>query len=174
MKFSEIASRLTGVSCPIFGVSWTAPAAEVTVARRVIAFLEDRRVLFNDDSIETPQYCVKSVLDIRGYLTTEIQQMADGELCANLRGMRAACRKFLDAVDEGGSGRVIRHALDHGHWASWKFGAALGELRGSFGQSIARIAAQNGLDVEDDLARILPASDTDDASPEPRPGRGRR
>lgn len=34
MKFSEIAQRLTGISCPIFGVSWTAPEAEVTVARR--------------------------------------------------------------------------------------------------------------------------------------------
>ena len=47
MKFQEILSRITGLSVPVFGVSWTPPAAEVTIARRVVTFLEDRRVLYN-------------------------------------------------------------------------------------------------------------------------------
>lgn len=67
----------------------------------------------------------------------------------------------MESVDDRG-GVVIRHGFDHGHWASWRFGAALGELRATFGLHIAKIASQNGLDVEDDLARILPASDTED------------
>lgn len=46
MTFSEIASRPTGVSSPIFGISWNPSEAEVTTARRVAAFLEDRGVLY--------------------------------------------------------------------------------------------------------------------------------
>ncbi len=41
VKSDEIASRLTGLSCPILGVSWTLPEPDRKVARQVIAFLED-------------------------------------------------------------------------------------------------------------------------------------
>lgn len=170
MKFREIASRLTGISSPIFGVSWNPAAAEVTVARRVIAFLEDRRVLFVDESLEVPEHCVTSVIEVRRYLTSEIQQLPEGELSSSLRAMRAACRKFLDAVD-GRDGIVVRYGGHGGHWASWRFGSALGELRGVVGIHVARIAAQNGLDVEDDLARILPAGDVEDKDDPSKPRR---
>jgi hypothetical protein len=46
MKFSEIANRLTGISTPLGGVSWQSSDLEVSAARRVIAFLEERRVLY--------------------------------------------------------------------------------------------------------------------------------
>jgi hypothetical protein len=165
MKFREIASRLTGISSPIFGVSWNPPPADVTVARRVITFLEDRRVLFADESIEVPEHAVSSVLELRRYLTSEIQQLPDGELCSSLRAMRAACRKFLEGVDDD-DGIVVRYGHHHGHWASWRFGSTLGEMRAVFGIQIAKIAAQNGLDIEDDLAQILPESDLEnDAHP---------
>jgi hypothetical protein len=45
MKFSEITNRLTGLSTPLLGVSWQPTDLEVSPARRVIGFLEDRRVL---------------------------------------------------------------------------------------------------------------------------------
>lgn len=167
MKFREIASRLTGISSPIFGVSWNPPAAEVTIARRVIAYLEDRRVLFVDDALEVPEHCVASVLEVRRHLTSEIQQLPDGDLSSSLRAMRGACRKFLEMVDERGD-IVVRYGMHRGHWASWRFGGALGELRGVFGVHIAKIAAQHGLDVEDDLSRILPASDAETGDAKPR------
>ncbi|MGB8682457.1 MAG: hypothetical protein WCD12_06190 [Candidatus Binatus sp.] len=62
MKFKEVLTRLTGISSPVFGVSWNPPEAEI----------------------------------------------------------------------------------------------ALGEMRGIFGVHIATLAAQHGLDIEDDLASILP------------------
>ena len=73
MNFREIATRLTGISCPVFGVSWNPPEAERTVARRVIAYLEDRRVLYNPGELEVPEHCVESVLEMRRYLTQELQ-----------------------------------------------------------------------------------------------------
>jgi hypothetical protein len=45
VKFSEIANRLTGISTPLVGVSWQPSDLEVSAARRVIAFLEDRKSL---------------------------------------------------------------------------------------------------------------------------------
>ena len=61
MKFKEIVNRLTGFSIPVFGVSWNPPEPEVAVARRVLAFLEDRRVLFNPYHLEVEYQCIDSV-----------------------------------------------------------------------------------------------------------------
>lgn len=111
MKFKEIASRLTGFSVPVFGVSWNPPEPEVAVARRVLAFLEDRRVLFNPYHLEVADQCVHSVIEIRRFLTSEIGQLADdSKLSEHLRGIRAACRKFLDDTSRD-PGRILRP-----HW----------------------------------------------------------
>jgi|TARA_B100002003_G_scaffold228901_1_gene237659 hypothetical protein len=156
MNFREIVSRLTGLSSPVFGVSWNPPEPQVKIARRIVAFLEDRRVLFEPSEMEIPSHCIQSILDIRRYLTTELQSLdSDTEIANSLRALRAACRKFMKTV--GARSEIIDFGASHGHWASWKFMGALGELRGVFGVHIARLAASYGLDVEDDLAKILPA-----------------
>ena len=48
-----------------------------------------------------------------------------------------------------------------GHYASWKFISTLGELRGVFGIHIAKIAVAYGIDIEKDLASIIPGEDID-------------
>jgi len=160
MRFSEIANRLTGISTPIMGVSWQPSELEISAARRVIAFLEDRRVLYSPGELEVPSHCVHSVLDIRRFLTAELGKLDGGsELAASLRAMRAACRKFLERVNADGDEHTVLYANHQGHWASWTFYSALGELRGAFGIHLARIAAQFELDIEDSLASILPESD---------------
>lgn len=159
MKFSEIANRLTGISTPLVGVSWQPSELETSAARRVIAFLEDRRVLYAPDEMEVPEHCVHSVLDIRRFLTAELGKLdSASEFAASLRAMRAACRKFLERVGANGREATL-YAHHRGHWASWTFYSALGELRGGFGVHLARIAAQFQLDIEDRLASILPAKD---------------
>lgn len=157
MKFSEIASRLTGISTPLGGLSWEASELTSSAARRVIAFLEDRRVLYVPDQLEVPSHCVRSVLDIRRFLSSELEKLdAGSEFAASLRAMRAACRKFLERVGVGGRDATL-YANERGHWASWTFYSALGEMRGTFGIHLAQIAAHFKLDVEDGLASILPA-----------------
>jgi hypothetical protein len=79
MRFSEIGRRLSGISTPIFGVSWTPGEAEVAVARRLVRLLEDRRVLFNPFELEVPEHCVSSVVEIRHVLTDEIGALGDDE-----------------------------------------------------------------------------------------------
>lgn len=125
------------------------------------------------DSLEVPEHCVHSVLEIRHFLSGELGKLdTKSELAASLRAMRAACRKFLERVGTDGR-EVILYADHHSHWASWTFYSALGEMRGTFGVHLAKIAAEFKLDIEDRLAEILPApateSDDDDRRPARRP-----
>ncbi len=124
-----------------------------------MSYLEDRRVLYNPFDLEVEEQCVRSVLDIRRFLTEEIGRLGErSNLAEHLRAMRAACRAFLD---EGGSGkrdRPIRFMGFEGRFGS-SFFTALGELRATIGVHVAAVAAAHGLDVEGDLASILPAED---------------
>ena len=157
MKFSEIANRLTGISTPFGGASWQPAEMEIAAARRIIASLEDRRVLYAPEEIAVASHCVQSVIEIRHRLSDELGKLDSGaELAASLRAMRAACRKFLERV--GTDGREGIHHANGWGFHSWTFGSALGELRGTFGVHVAKIAAAFKLDVEDRLASILPAN----------------
>jgi hypothetical protein len=159
MRFKEILSRLTGLNLGPIGASWKPPEPEVSKAKRIIAHLEDRRVLYNPSSLEVPEHCVQSIVEIRRFLTHELSGAAeDSPLTQSLRAMRAACRKFLDRIQAGDPDLVV-YAWHQGHWASWEFNAALGELRGTFGVHLAQIASRYRIDIEDALASIMPAKD---------------
>jgi hypothetical protein len=161
MKFADIAQRLTGLSCPIFGISWTPSESTCAIARRIIVFLEDRRVLFVPSEMELPEHCIQSVVEIRRYLTSELQNISnESKLDEPIRAMRAACRKFLERM-KSHDDLFLPHAGKWGHWASWEFASALGEMRGTFGIMIAQLAASFGLDIEDGLSSIIPEEDKD-------------
>jgi hypothetical protein len=164
MDFKEIASRLTGISTPVGGISWQPPDETQTQrAHRLIAYLEDRRVLYAPYQFEVPQECVDSVLEIRKRLTADIEHLdTNSELAKTLRAMRAACRQFLDRTSRlFGGGPDARTPWPLPYDKSKKLDQALGELRAIFGICIANIAVQHHLDVEEPLAGIIPASQTD-------------
>jgi hypothetical protein len=132
---------------------------EAAAAHRVLAFLEDRRVLYAPEQMETADECVRSVLEMRHFLTEVIGELApDSELGSALRVIRAACRKFLDECD----GPAFGHGMAPWRYGGdWVLGPALGELRGVTGVCVAAIADRYGLDVEPELTAILPAAPTD-------------
>jgi hypothetical protein len=154
MNWKEALARITGFNVPVFGVSWNPPQPEIAVARRALAFLEDRRVLYNPYHLEVADHCVESVVDIRRFLTDLIGQLPPSStLAEHLRAIRAACRTFLDDTSPG-----TRHALGP-HWAGpfeTSFFTALGELRARIGVHVAAIAVMHGIDVEGELASVLP------------------
>lgn len=159
MKFKETLSRITGFSVPIFGVQWNPPEADQAIARRIIGFLEDRRILYVPSEMEVPSHGVQSVLRIREFLSDELGKLTgDSQLAQSLRAMRAACRKFLDTVGPE-DGPIVSHAFDRGHYAVWEVNQALGEMRGVFGIYIAILAATHGLDIEPGLSSIVPSVD---------------
>lgn len=157
LLFQEIASKITGFSTPVFGIQWEPPTKEREIAKSVVTFLEDRRVLYNLTELELPRHCISSVIEIRHFLTEKMNDLdqndQNGELAKNLRTMRAACRKFLDSAQ----GLDVQH-FSHGSYQFWVFNNSLGEMRGIFGMCLSQILLSYGLDIEKDLASILPAS----------------
>ena len=161
INFQEIANRITGISCPFFGISWEPKESNRKVARKIIANLEDRRVLYSPYILEIPSHCIKSIHEIRQILTNELSKMQnDDELSNNLRGMRSACRKFLNKVER------IENSLNPIPGTTindWIFLSSLGELRGVFGIFIAKLAVSYGLSVEEELAEIIPLIDKENS-----------
>jgi len=146
-KFSELASRINGISIPIFGVSWQPPESERVIIRSLLVFLEDRRALYNPFAFEMEHEVARSVLEIRTTLTDVLQRLPESSnALQNIRAMRAACREYLDGSrDENGM-----------RWRHSGFLAHLGRLRTIFGYHIAQLAVMYGIDVEGELAKILP------------------
>jgi len=132
IRFKDLASRITGISIPVFGVSWNPPGSEREVVRNLLVFLEDRRALYNDYAHEIEDQVATSVLDIRKHLTTAIQELDDkSNAVPRLRAMRAACREYLDSTSE--------------RWPpNFTFLTALGRLRSLFGTNIAYLAGLKG------------------------------
>jgi hypothetical protein len=136
--------------------SWT-PPLDQEVARDVLAFLEDRAVLYNPYEVELPEECIGSVQLIRQHITRLLRRSGvSQELVESLRAIRAACRRFLDAVGRSPGG---------GEWGpggamtSLEFNQALGELRATVGIHVGVMAVRYDIEIEDDLARTLPALD---------------
>jgi hypothetical protein len=159
MRFRDVAKRLTGFTLPVVGagVSWQPSEPESAVARRVLSFLEDRRVLYNPTEAEVPLHCVESILQTRTFLTQQVGELdPSSSLGISLNALRAECRTFLDATG-GASGPRARH-LQPGDWGfdSWVFNQALGALRRGFGVRIAEIAIRYSLDVPEPLLPTLP------------------
>ena len=161
MKWKEVASRLTGIRSPIIGLQWNPPEADVSVARRFLVFLEDRRVLFSPWHSEADDFCIQSVLDIRKFLTSELGHLQPAEpLAQHFRAMRAACHRFLTAADDDRHGPHVW--LPHGRLSAG-FVLALGDLRGVFGVHVAQISSRYRVDIDENLASIIPAADEEES-----------
>jgi len=154
IPFKKIAKSLTGFSTPVFGISWSPPTTEREIARKLIVFLEDRRALYNPYDIEMPDYVAQSIIEIRRELTGILGTIDEkSKLSEHIRAMRAASRKFLNQT-------TTRHRYSFRNREDAEFFAALGELRGILGIHIAQICVKYGIDVEDELAKIFPVSDS--------------
>ena len=158
----SLAHRLTGFSLPFFGVQWTPPADEREIIRGLLTALEDRRVLFVPYHLEVVSQVTASVLQMRELLTQTLQALPETARAAgSVRAMRAACRKFLEEPHP--DFRNLPPWYGRGRFGdeegSPPFFVALGELRATFGTHAAALAYQYGIDIEGELASILPSAD---------------
>jgi hypothetical protein len=149
LRGPELTSRLAGISTPIGGISWKPPAVERDKARRLLADLAGERSLHYPYDREIKTFIAKSIRDIRERLANDIEDLPmDSILRQILRGMQAACRKFLDENQSPSAGY------------GWPYEAqlycTLGEFRALLGIHIARIACAYDLEVDVCLGDILP------------------
>jgi hypothetical protein len=159
LNIMDLARRITGFSTPIVGVSWNPPAADRDAVRTFLTFLEDRRVLFNPFNLEVEYQVQQSILQIREHCTKAIGTLPDGShAIAPLRGIRAACRRFLD---EPLTNSRRLHQRDFYGPEGPEFFAALGEFRATVGVHVASLAVLYRIELEPELASIVPAEDVD-------------
>src|SRR5258708_15861291 len=88
-----------GMSALGFGASVsTAPSTtDRDVVPALVTFLEDRPALYMDHRREFNEHVTASILAIRKLITEALQQVdVQSPAVVALRGMRAACRKYLD------------------------------------------------------------------------------
>jgi hypothetical protein len=151
LKGKQLAKRLTGISTPIGGISWTPPIDERNIAKQLLVFLEDRRALYMPYDMEVGAYVMQSIIEIRQRLTSDLEQISHSSVLGeSISAMRASCRKFL--TETQGDPKKTRHWRKEGF--IWQ---ALGELRAVCGIHIARIACAYDLEIEEQLIPILPA-----------------
>jgi hypothetical protein len=151
ISFNAIASKITGLSTPVFGVSWNPPPDKREIVRDLINFLEDRRALYNPFDIEIEYQVKDSVIKIREEITQLLKRRhGDKELSEKLKATQRACRKFLDTVGEK---RRINVPYRH---EGMEFFEALGQLRSKVGIYVAVLSVAYGIDIDPELASIFP------------------
>ncbi|TIM69819.1 MAG: hypothetical protein E5Y52_04485 [Mesorhizobium sp.] len=152
--------RFKGASALGFGTSWDISNAERDEVRKLLAFLEDRRVLYVPQNLEVPGEVERSVQEIRKRCTDALGIVSARSPCLTaIRSIRAACRRFLE---EPHSNFRNFEPRDYGRFENQLgFFTALGELRTRVGIQIAELASSYEIEIEPELATILPPDDTD-------------
>ena len=146
LRFKDIAARISGISLPVFGVSWNPQDSERKIVSETFIFLEDRRALYNDYAHEIEVQVAESILAIRKELTEALKRLPIGsEAVPCFKAMRAACREYLDNTQLRRAGGLF------------SFMTELGRLRAMIGVQVAYLAVKYGIDVEGELVRVIPA-----------------
>ncbi|MBB4199194.1 hypothetical protein CCR94_17560 [Rhodoblastus sphagnicola] len=157
---ADTARRITGISTPLGGIQWSdGGPSDADVVRRFLIFLEDRRVLYNAEDLEVTSQVERSVHEIREQSTKALQELGPRAFAVSpIRAIRAAGRRFHD--DENEEFRFFdAHSRDRGVGPG--FFVALGAFRARVGQQVVFLAAHYDIDIEGDLATILPTPDDD-------------
>jgi hypothetical protein len=154
--WERIASRITGISVPIFGVSWNPPLPERTAAERAITYLESRGLLYAEFQWENPDQCYADASTVRDELTRQLQELnRDAHVFRQVDAMRDACRVFRELLRQKNLETVSHHSeLSDKQKAD--FFQTLGALRDTCGKQIMILAVEYGIDVADHLAACLP------------------
>jgi hypothetical protein len=149
------ARRVTGISTPFGGLQWSDPGpSERETVRSFLVFLEDRRVLYNPFDLEVPNQVDHSIHEIRHQCTEALRRLGERAFAAvPIRAIREACRRFHD--DANTQFRFFDDERMHVNMAPGFF-MALGALRATIGQQVALLAGHYDLDIEGDLASVLP------------------
>jgi hypothetical protein len=148
------ARRITGISTPFGGLQWAEPGpSERETVRGFVLFLEDRRVLYNPMNLEVRSQVDHSIHEIRRQCTETLQQLGETAFATvPIRAIREACRRFHD--DDNIEFRFFDRWGPHDVGAG--FFMALGAFRATVGQQVALLAAHYDVDIEGDLASVLP------------------
>ncbi|MGP9818649.1 DUF6650 family protein [Salinarimonas sp. NSM] len=158
---AEAARRVTGITTPLGGLQWADPGpSDQVIIRQFLIFLEDRRVLYNPMQLEVPWQVVESIKEIRMECTHTLKRLGAGVFAERpVRAIRTAGRRFHDDCSE--DFRYVSHRWEQRMGDVEQFGpgffTALGALRATVGNQVALLSAYFDIDVEGDLASVMPS-----------------
>jgi len=151
IKFDKL-PKITGISTPLFGISWEPPESKRTKIHGLIRFLEDKRVLYNPYRMEVPIWASESIIQIRNEITTILKNFDKKDETAEiLSTMRSACRKYLDST----------YHIQNKKQQWFGIESYLSDLRSVFGLCIGKLAIMYGIDIEEQLKDIIPVVEDD-------------
>jgi hypothetical protein len=134
----ETRRRLTGLTLPTVlgtggggGATWNIEVGDQSLARSVLQYLEDRRVLYDPIDVELPHLCTKSAQEMRERLASFTADSRSPDLRNPLRAIQAACRQFLTDAPAMDRRPLGWHDMEF----QWEFNQALGEFRARVGTS---------------------------------------
>lgn len=153
---AEKARQITGISFPLGGIQWRDPGpSDTELVRQFIVFMEDRRVLYNAMDLEVLSQVESSIHEIRAHCTKALQALPNNAFAVNpIRLIREAGRRFHD--DRNEDFRFFDNGWRDGREGSPGFFAALGAYRAITAYQVAMLAAGYEIDIEGELARVLP------------------
>jgi hypothetical protein len=149
--------QLTSLSLWGIGVAWKVEPGDAAHAQAVISELENRAVLWGARNPGDEKYCLESVMKIREFLNNLLTKpglIHGSSLRRSLGAMRAACLQFRT---DGGNDGI--NFTQPGSGPVQAFSLALGELRSRFGTQVELLAYHYNLEVDENLAKILPPRD---------------
>jgi hypothetical protein len=157
LTIADLVRRIAGLASVVVDTTWKPSPVDRNAVRAFLVFLEDRRVLFNPFQLEVEYQVQQSILQIREHCTKLIGALADGSPAAgSLRGIRAACRRFLD---EPLTNNRHFHQRDFYGPEGPEFFTTLGEFRATVGAHVATLAVLYKIELEPGLASIVPTED---------------
>ena len=132
------------------GVQWDIIPSDRDVVKHLIDELEDKRLLWEDSTREHAERCAASASFMREFIGTLLRTPGLSKpLTAELKMMRSHFRTFMSNLSESNldrPGLVDPVALER----------VIGWLRTPVGEQVGLLAAQYGIEVSEDLARIVP------------------
>lgn len=147
--------KLTGISTPFGGISWNLEKSDIEIAKDLINFLEDRRVLSmrftgNGRDLELVaseehrvctistaphEFAIKSVMEIRRRLRDDLERVKPkSKLVEPMKNLQRACRDFLGSAENGKHGETYKDDLE--------------KLRITFSKEMLFIAERLGYAIE--------------------------
>lgn len=95
----DLKNKLTGISTPFGGLSWDKSICEKDRIIFLFTYFESKRILFNPAEMENKEWCIKSILEIKGSL---VEITKDIKISAKtldvINNMIDTCNHYLDNV----------------------------------------------------------------------------
>jgi hypothetical protein len=162
--------NLTGINMPGgFGVTWEYVTSEKETAASLLTFFENRRVLYHPFSNQCPGKVVISVLQVRSKIQSAMESLGrETYLHQLLALMRKTALSFLEYATANCEGDV---SCDDCRVRDTGCLEGLREFRREMGSALAGLCISFDLDVEEQLASIMPLTGGSDSPVKMRVGR---